>query len=121
MVLTNNEIYSLYEGLNKIVQNKELKIPVKTSFYILKNIKELQNAYESLMDLRKEIILKYADQDGENYTIPAEKIEAANMELTDLLIIENEVNIAKIKLSDIESLEIDLEDIGSIMMIIEEE
>ena len=121
MLLTNNEIYSLYEGLSKITQNKELKIPVKTSFYLLKNMKEIQGAYESLMDLRKEIILKYADQDGENYTIPAEKIEAANAELMELLSIENEFNIMKIKLSDIEALELSLEETASIMGIIEEE
>ena len=95
MKLTNEQIYSYAMNLNKAFDNENQNLPVKLSFYILKNKKILTDLAREIELARMELVqnMKDATQD-EKYI----KIE-------ELAKIEQEVNIYTI---DFEELDKDL-------------
>ena len=119
--MTNTEIYTLYESLVKLSQNKELKMPAKVGYLLLKNKNLLEPYYKALMEARYGIIEKYAvtTEDGQ-LQVPAEKLDVANAELNDLLAMEEEgINLSKIKVDNLPD-NIELELLDNLMLILEE-
>lgn len=119
MKLKAKDIYVLYETLNKL---KDKKLPVTTGFNIVRNIKALAPEYESIIEMRDSIVRSYGEDNGSGQvSIPQEKIAEANAELNKILEVDVEVSITPIKLSQLESLTLSIEDLENLYPIIEEE
>ena len=120
MKLTNNQIFHLYEGLNILKSNKEL--PIKVSFALLQNIKTIEPIYQSVITLRDNLAMENGDVNEKGFvSIHPEKIAFVNKELAALGAEETEVNLRMIKLSDIEDINMSIEDLASLEIIISED
>lgn len=120
MKLSNNQIFKLYEGLNILKSNKEL--PIKVSFALLQNIKTIEPIYQSVITLRDNLAIENGNVDDDGMvTIHPDKIEFVNKELQSLGNEETEVNLRMIKLSDIENINMSIEDLASLEIIISED
>lgn len=120
MKLSNNQIFKLYEGLNILKSNKEL--PIKVSFALLQNIKTIEPIYQSVITLRDNLAIENGNVDDNGMvTIHPDKIEFVNKELQSLGNEETEVNLRMIKLSDIENINMSIEDLASLEIIISED
>lgn len=118
--MTNTDIYTVYESLAKLSHDKELKMPAKVGYTILKNRNLLEPYYKALMESRYSIIEKYAEKNDEGQLeVPSEKLGEANKELADLLEMEEEIQLTKL---NVESLPdgIDLEILDNLMPILED-
>lgn len=100
MKLKNEEILIIIKGLSEL---EELKLPlnIKTSYILALTRQKLMPIVNLIQDKQVEIYKKYGEKSGRNeYKIPEEKIETAQLELNELLQVENEVEITKLKLDD---------------------
>lgn len=95
MKLTNNLIYSYAIALNEAFVDNTQRLPMKVNFYLQKNKKTLMELGQDIEESRLDIIRNYGEptEDGTQYSIPRDKIDAAQKELEDLLALEQEVNI----------------------------
>ena len=90
--LTNNEIYSINEQLNKVFENSQQYLPAKVNFYIQKNKKRIAELAQEIEIARAEIIKNFGEQkEDQKYYIPQDKIQEAQQELFDLLNIQQEI------------------------------
>lgn len=95
-------------------------IPVKTSFKLTKWIKTLNPEYESFEENRKKLFEKYGEKNIEgNVEIKPKNIEIFNKQLRELLDIEVDVKLDKIKLEDLgEKIEISPLDLSNLVGIL---
>jgi hypothetical protein len=122
MKLTNNEIYSYAIALNEAFAGGEQKLPVKINFYLQKNKKTLMALGQDIEESRMNIVRSFgeASEDGESYKIPADKINAAQKEVMDLLELEQEVEIYKINIDNLpEDLSLTTAQMEAIMFMVE--
>ena len=108
MKLINNIIVNSIEAL-KNLSGKELD--VKTSFKIAKNIKVIDEISNIFVDEKRKLVSKYGTKDEEGNLkvddhgvaeIDKDNLEEWNRSYADLLEIENDIGIEKIKLSDLD-------------------
>lgn len=124
MLIKNTQIIKSHESLNKNFNDNTKYFPAKISFIITKNIKVLKSLAEEIYLMRDNIIYHYGKPDSEEddtYIISKENREIAQKELDDLIEMEQEVPILKLKFSDIENLEFTMNQMEAIMFMIEEE
>lgn len=124
MILKNKDIISSYELLCESFNNNIKYFPAKILFIIHKNIKTLKELAEEIYSSRNSIIQHYGtpdEEDKESFIIPKEVQEITQKELDDLIELEQEVPILKLKFSDIENLEFTMNQMEAIMFMIEEE
>lgn len=95
MKLTNNEIYGYAIALNEAFADNTQRLPMKVNFYLQKNKKTLVELGQDIEESRLDIIRNYGEltEDGTQYSISRDKVDAAQKELEDLLALEQEVNI----------------------------
>ena len=97
LTLTNLEIYSLANQLAEAFNTGDNTehLPIKINFFLQKNMKIMLDLGQDIDKTRTEIIQRYGvlNQETNNYDIPAEKVQDAQKELTDLFDIEQEVKI----------------------------
>lgn len=117
MILTNGEIFQLYEFLYQIKQDTNIKLPIKAGFNLIKNIKTLSGIYEIISEQRMDIIKEYLN---ENQEVPVDKVEEVNILLTELAEIENEVSLAYINLEDLKEINMSLNELELLSLIIKE-
>lgn len=116
--LKAKEVFVLYETLIKL---KDKKLPVVTGFTIVRNIKALAPECESIVEMRNSIIRSYGEDKGDGqFTIPQDKISQVNIELNKILELEIDIMITPLKLQDLETLTLSIEDIENLYPIIEE-
>lgn len=98
MKMTNLEIYNIAQSINEVFQDTTQYLPIKVNFYIQKNKALLTSLAQTIEMSRWDIIKNYGELDTENerYIIPAEKMEEAQKELSDLFSLEQEVEIYKV-------------------------
>ena len=119
--LTNNEIYSINEQLNKVFEDSQQYLPAKVNFYIQKNKKRIAELAQEIEIARAEIIKNFGEQkEDQKYYIPQDKIQEAQQELLDLLNIQQEIEVFTISLDDIENLHFTLPQMEALMFMIEE-
>ena len=124
MLIKNVQIIEFYELLKENFSNNIKYFPAKISFIIMKNMKNLKNFADEIYLTRDDIIQYYGNpnvEDSDIYIIPEDKKEIAQKELDDLIELEQEVPILKLKFSDIENLEFTMNQMEAIMFMIEEE
>ena len=122
MQLSNNFIYENAYKLYNLFNNNEQYIPIKLNFMLRKNIQTLMNYMEQINVGRQAIGMQYGipTEDG-GFNVPADKIDEANKELTDLGNIVQEVSIQTIKFNEIdENLKLTPQQMEAIMFMIEE-
>lgn len=121
--MTNNEILNFYEGLSKVANNKELRFPVKTSYAMLRNIRALAPIVEDIQTTRDSILKTYGEPVEDKpgyYSIPKENREVAQKELSSLNSVEQDVAILKIALSDLDNIELSVEELNGLYEMLED-
>lgn len=96
MKMTNFEIYDIAHSLKDIFNNVNVPLPVKLSFYVKKNQAVLLALAQEIEDARIEIIKKYGASEGENIVVTNDNAAAAEAELRELFMLEQDVNIYKV-------------------------
>ena len=119
--MKNQEILTCFEGLQKLRQAADRRLPARTSFAIVRNIKTLQPIVEDFQDAYKELLVKYAIPiDGDRYQVKEENIATFNTELENLQNLEVDFQIIKIKFSDIENLDFSLDETEALYFMMED-
>lgn len=120
--MKNRDIYSKAIALKDAFSSSDCKLPVKINFYIHKNLNILVNEAESIDAMRLEIGKKYGTQDENGYLIDNSQLDAAQKELNDLMDIDIDIKLHKIKLSEIpEDLELTSAQMEALMFLIDDE
>ena len=117
------EILDIISSLN-VLATKELKL--SSAYVVAKNIKALSVIEELINNKRKSIIDMYAEKDENGNIVSNENgiritdMNRFNNEINTLLSEEIEIELTKIKMSDIENITISPADVYQLMDIIEE-
>lgn len=120
--MKNYEIYQAVQDLAQILNDENVQWPVKTGFYLQKNLKILATLSEEIETMRISIAQKYGtlDEENNNYNIPSELIDAANEELSELFMIEQEVELYKLTLDDFADIKLSAKQLQVLMFMVEE-
>lgn len=96
--MTNSDIIKLYETLIEL-RDSEYDFNVKIGFNLIRNMTSIEPIYNDIMAARDIIVKQYIKEDG---MISNEDISKVNQKILELLKIECDPEIYKIKLEDIE-------------------
>ena len=116
--MLNKDIVTMYRGLTSLASDLETKLPAKVSFAIVRNIKLLTPIVEDIDFARQSVAATYGVEVEGGYSIPEQQIDTVNQELT--AIAETEVDV-KVKMSDIENLNISVGIAEALEFMVEEE
>lgn len=121
--LQNKDIYRFaLDAKNFFDTNKDIYFPVKSSFYIYKNIEAIVDAAAYIDRCRKNILEKFGTpKDDTIYKINDREREFVQQELDDLAELYQDLNITKIHLSDLKDISLTLNQIKAIAFMIEED
>ena len=119
MILSNQQIVEVYEGLYRLRAADQSSLPISVGFLIVKAMKELQNSYEAIMEIKGQIGSKYGVlQDDGSYFVEAKDRAAAGKEIDDLMGIQSNINLDLIPLSLMKEVSVPLDIIYNIYPII---
>ena len=119
--MKNSDIMSCYEGLQSLRQAANRRLPARTSFAIIRNLKTLQPIVEDIQTAYNELITKYAEPvEGDRYQVKSGCLQDFNREATNLYSVDTEVSIVKIKFSEIENLDFTLSETEALYFMIED-
>lgn len=124
MILTNNQIYTYANILAKEFNNSTQQLPIKISFYLIKNKNLLMTLAQEIEQSRNIILNKYGEpsEDGTKYFISQENSEVAQKELNDLFELTQEVKIYQFPLTAFNDMDtLTIQQMEAIMFMIEEE
>lgn len=116
--------YDIYHSLLLLTdQYKNLSFPAPVANAIIYNMRVLQRVYENGEKDRKILFNKYplSPVDDGAYEVPLEERENLNSELEKLANREEHIFLKKIKLSDIQNLNLSIPELSCIYDIIEED
>lgn len=110
MKLKNSEIVRIF---NRIGEVKKKRLPVRLGFAINRNVSSLESVAMDYDKARKEILMKYCVKDengnpvieGDEYVLSDRK--SYGEEMTELLHIENEVQVHKVPFEEIEKCDLE--------------
>lgn len=119
MKYTNKEVTEMYEAL-ALVRRSDMAFPAKISYAIVRNLRTLGPIYEDIMGARAEIIQQNGDVVEDHYTVHKDKMDSVNKELKSLSEVENEVHLTKIRMRDIESIDIPIDIMEGLYAMIDE-
>lgn len=110
MKLKNGEIVRIF---NRIGEVKKKRLPVRLGFAINRNVSSLENFAMDYDKVRKEILTKYCVKDengnpvieGDEYALSDRK--SYGEEMTELLHIENEVQMHTVSFEEIEKCDLE--------------
>lgn len=114
-MMKNGDVINLYETLQRISENKDLKFNVKTGYVLARNKEKLRQEAIIIYDERRKIIMEYGQIDGQDIIVPKDKIDEVNQKINALMEIENEVEVIKLGLEDFENQQLNMEDIEGLM------
>lgn len=119
--MLNKDIMSCFEGLQNLRQAASRRLPARTSFAIVRNIKTLQPVVEDIQSAYNELIMKYAEPiEGDKFRVKEENMTEFTTELNNLYNLDTEVSIIKINFADIENFDFSLEETEALYFMIEE-
>lgn len=123
MKMINKDIFNLYQKIENAFSIDDRYLPAKINFYIQKNKNILYTLSLLIEDTKNNIADHYGQYQPEtdSYFIEQDKREIAQQELNDLMNIEQDVNILKIKFKDIENLEFTSAQMDAILFMIQDE
>lgn len=117
--MKNGEVLELYETLQRISQNKELKFSVALGYMIAKNKEKLRQEATIIYGLRRDIIMEHGRVEGKDIIVPNEYVDEVNNKVNDLMEIENDVEITKVPVDLFENIELNMEDIEGLSSMIQ--
>lgn len=114
--MKNGEVLTLYETLERISRNKELKFNVKLGYIMARNKEKLRQEALIIYDQRRQILMEYGtfDKNGD-IIVPKDSIVDTNKKINELLEIENKVEIDCLPIDVFEEHELNMEDIEGLM------
>lgn len=118
-IFTSNELFNIAEYISNNPFRTDTYIPVKYNFYIQKNIEIVLKEYERIQKHRRDILMHYGETEGDEFTIPKDKINDTNKELEELSNLEHELDLTILSINDIENLELTTGELKSIMFMIQ--
>lgn len=123
MKLTNQEIYEKATEITVAFSNETKYIPVKLNFAIQKNLSVLSKLKEEIENNRIKIASEYGklNSEGTQFIIEKENREKVEQELNDLFTMEQEIDIRTCSLSQIEGIDLTMEQMQAIMFMITED
>lgn len=123
MKLTNQEIYEKATEITVAFSNETKYIPVKLNFAIQKNLSVLSRLKEEIENNRVKIASEYGklNSEGTQFIIEKENREKVEQELNDLFTMEQEIDIRTCSLSQIEGIDLTMEQMQAIMFMIIED
>lgn len=122
--MTNQEIYLTFQNLYRLRECDSMRFPARVSFAIIHNMKQLApivSAYEDTKTLLLQENGSPSDEQANTFIISPDKISYVTQELSALDSLEVEVSIQKIKMSDLDGLELSLQDMDALYFMIDEE
>ena len=117
--MKNGEVLELYETLQRISQNKELKFNVALGYAMAKNKEKLRQEATIIYGLRRDIIMEHGRIDGKDIVVSNEYIDETNKKINDLMDIENDVKIILVPIDVFDDLELNMEDIEGLMKMVQ--
>ena len=74
--MLNKDIMSCFEGLQNLRKATDRRLPARTSFAIIRNIKTLQPIVEDIQSTYRDLVDKYAEPiDNEHFRVKEENIK----------------------------------------------
>lgn len=116
--MKNVQIVALINGFANFDTSKKMNI--KTAYAIMKNKKELSNAIVPYNESLKLLFEKYETTVEEFRNLPEKELQKLNKELDELLNIDVDVKIQKIKIEDFGDCDISINDMELLGFMIEE-
>ena len=109
MKMTNREAYQHILTLHALRETK-LSLPVVTGYRILQNLRALEDAAGPYIEARDSIIKKYS-KGKEELTMSSDPgaFKACTIELSEIDVLEVDVNIVKVHVNQIENLNLTLD------------
>lgn len=120
----NRDIIIMYQGLSQLASNDEMRLPARVSFAVARNLKMLIPIIEDIDMARQSIAETYGTLDVDNptqYRIPENNRDTVNQELDAIMETEVDVPLVKIKMTEIEDLNISIAMAEALMFMVEEE
>ena len=120
----NRDIITMYQGLSQLASNEGMRLPARVSFAIVRNLKMLIPIIEDIDMARQSIAETYGTLDIDNptqYRIPENNRDTVNQELDAIMETEVDVPLVKIKMTEIEDLNISIAMAEALMFMVEEE
>ena len=117
--MKNGEVLELYETLQRISQNKDLKFSVALGYMMAKNKEKLRQEAVIIYGLRRDIIMEHGRIDGKDIIVPNEYVDEVNKKVNDLMEIENDVEIILVPIDTFEDLELNMEDIEGLVRMVQ--
>lgn len=119
--MKNGDVLNLYQTIQELVQDRNLKFNIQVGYTLLKNKAILENEAKIIYEARCQILEEYGQLEGNVYKIPSEKIDEANLKIQELMEIENEIG-EKLKIISFDQIEenLRLDQIEGLMPILNE-
>lgn len=120
----NRDIITMYQGLSQLASNEGMRLPARVSFAVVRNLKMLIPIIEDIDIARQSIAETYGTLDVDNptqYRIPENNRDTVNQELDAIMETEVDVPLVKIKMTEIEDLNISIAMAEALMFMVEEE
>lgn len=122
MRLKNEQIVELYEALEKITSDKEQVLSVGLAYKLLRAKQLLKEEAQLIYTLKKQIWLKYGTIDEDKQiSIAKEQLQDVVTEISLLYGLEVDIDIPTIQLSELDGLELNLEEIDGLKYMISED
>lgn len=109
--MKNGDVIELYETLQRISENKELKFNVALGYAMAKNKEKLRQEATIIYKMRRDIIMEHGKIDGKDITVPAEYVDEVNKKINDLMEIENDIQLTQVPIELFSDIELNMEDI----------
>lgn len=109
--MKNGEVIELYETLQRISENKDLKFNVALGYTMARNKEKLRQEATIIYKMRRDIIMEHGQVDGKDITVPAKYVDEVNKKINDLMEIENDINITTVPIELFNDIELNMEDI----------
>lgn len=123
MKLQNNFIYNYTEKLYaEIIEDKTIRFPAKINYSIQKNFKNLFSIYQEINEEKDNICREYSTSQEKEIFIFNDEIKRmkAEQELNDLMLMEQDVNIIKFNLEELNNIDLTFAQMDALMFMIEE-
>lgn len=121
--MSNLDIYNTALGLrDNFNLKRDLYIPAIVNFTIQKNLSTFLRLAEDIEKVRNDIGEKYGrlDESGQSFYVLPENRDMANRELSQLMRLEQTVEIRTIDIRDLQDLKLNSEQMQTLMFMIEE-
>lgn len=109
--MKNGEVIELYETLQRISENKDLKFNVALGYTMARNKEKLRQEATIIYKMRRDIIMEHGKIDGKDITVPAEYVDEVNKKINDLMEIENDIQLTQVPVELFNNIELNMEDI----------